>query len=130
METVVASSAAGAGRNQRFPSFLAKQYEFFHYVKLAELCHKDVAILKARGLGLSEIVAGLAVRPYTTNKGYRTLLTAASATHLEPLKNKCWLQLNWLDLNTGGGMKHVRLKVNNADVKRASQVTPDGVEFG
>ena len=89
METVDESARASAGRSQRFPSFLAKQYEFFHYVALSEICKKDVCILKARGLGLSEIVACLAVRPYVTNKGYRSLLTAASATHLEPLKNKC-----------------------------------------
>ena len=89
METINEGSKGGGGRTQRFPSFLSKQYEFFHYVEMAELLKKDVCILKARGLGLSEIVACLAVRPYITNRGYRSLLTCADSTKLEPLKNKC-----------------------------------------
>lgn len=38
--------------------------------------------------------------------------------------------MNWLDMNTGGGMRHLRQKVNNDDKKRASQVSSDGIEFG
>ena len=56
---------------------------------MAERLHKDVAILKARGIGLSEIVACLAVRPYITNRGYRSLLTCAAEGKLTPLKTKC-----------------------------------------
>lgn len=33
-------------------------------------------------------------------------------------------------MNTGGGMRHLRQKVNNDDKKRASQVSSDGIEFG
>lgn len=130
MEVISEGARGGAGRNEKFPTFLAKQYEFFHYVEMAERLHKDVAILKARGIGLSEIVACLAVRPYITNRGYRSLLTCAAEGKLTPLKTKCWKQLNWLDMNTNGGMRHLRQKVNNTDTKRASQVTPDGVEYG
>ena len=130
MEVISEGARGGAGRNEKFSTFLAKQYEFFHYVEMAERLHKDVAILKARGIGLSEIVACLAVRPYITNRGYRSLLTCAAEGKLTPLKTKCWKQLNWLDMNTNGGMRHLRQKVNNADTKRASQVTPDGVEYG
>lgn len=50
MQTVVEGRVAGKGRNESFPSFFAKQYEFFHYVEMAEKLHKDVGILKARGL--------------------------------------------------------------------------------
>ena len=50
MQTVIEGNTAGRGRNESFPSFLAKQYEFFHYVEMAEKLHKDVGILKARGL--------------------------------------------------------------------------------
>ena len=38
------------GRAQSFPMFIAKQYEFFHYVELCEYIGKDVCMLKARGL--------------------------------------------------------------------------------
>ena len=130
MMTITEDATAGAGRGESFPSFLAKQYEFFHYVEMAEKLGKDICILKARGIGLSEIVACLAVRPYTTNKGYHSMLTCAAELKLTPLKNKCWKQLDWLNMNTGLGMRHARLVVNNNDVKRASLKTPDGVEYG
>lgn len=41
---------AGEGRNESFPSFIAKQYEWFHYYEMAEKLHKDVCALKARGV--------------------------------------------------------------------------------
>ena len=94
MMTITEDATAGAGRGESFPSFLAKQYEFFHYVEMAEKLGKDICILKARGIGLSEIVACLAVRPYTTNKGYHSMLTCAAELKLTPLKNKCWKQLD------------------------------------
>lgn len=130
MQTIKEDAVAGSGRNESFPGFLSKQYEFFHYVEMAEKLGKDICILKARGIGLSEIVACLAVRPYTTNRGYHAMLTCAAETKLTPLKNKCWKQLDWLNMNTNGGMRHVRLVVNNNDTKRASIKTPDGIEYG
>ena len=33
-------------------------------------------------------------------------------------------------MNTSGGLRHVRQKINNNDTKRASKVTRDGQEFG
>ena len=130
MQTIVEGRVAGKGRDEKFPSFFSKQYEFFHYVEMAEKLHKDVALLKARGLGMSEVVASLLVRPYTTNRGYKGLLTAPDDAKLKNTRKKCWKQLNWLDLNTDGGMRHVRQKVNNDDTKRASKVNKEGVEFG
>lgn len=130
MFTVKEDAQAGSGREESFPNFLSKQYEFFHYVEMAEKLGKDICILKARGIGLSEIVACLAVRPYTTNRGYHVMLTCASDTKLTPLKNKCWKQLDWLNMNTNGGMRHARLVINNNDTKRASVKTPDGIEYG
>jgi hypothetical protein len=130
MDVINEKAVAGAGRKESFPGFLSKQYEFFHYVEMAEKLHKDICILKARGIGLSEIVASLSVRPYTTNRGYNVLLTCAADAKLTPLKNKCWKNLDWLNTNTGGGMRHVRLAVNNVDCKRASIKTPDGTEKG
>lgn len=44
------STKATSGRNQSFPNFLAKQYEFFHYLEMCEYIGKDVCLLKARGL--------------------------------------------------------------------------------
>lgn len=80
--------------------------------------------------GWSEMTAAMSVRPYTTNRNYRVLLTCTADTKLTPLKNKCWYNLDWLNTNTNGGLRHVRQRVNNLDTKRASKVDKDGHEFG
>lgn len=130
MQTVLEGAVGGSGRKESFPGFLSKQYEFFHYLEMAEKLHKDVCILKARGVGFSEVIASLSVRPYTTNQNYNVLLTCAADNKLAPLKNKCWKQMDWLNTNTQGGMRHVRQVLNNNDTKRASKITKDGTEFG
>ena len=130
MQTVPENKTAGTGRTENFPSFLAKQYEWFHYVELAEKLGKDACILKARGCGLSECVAAMSVRPYTTNREYKVLLTCEADDKLQPLRDKCWYQLDWLNMNTVNGLKHVRQKFNNNETKRASKVTRDGQEYG
>lgn len=122
--------ASGSGRTEGFPEFAVEQYKVCHYLEMCEKLHRDFAILKGRATGLSELVANFAVRPYTTNRAYRTLLTCEADTKLAPLKAKCWKQLNWLDRNTQDGFKHLRQKFNSDDKKRASQVTKDGIEFG
>lgn len=51
MQTVNTKSAKQVtGRNESFPSFIAKQYEFFHYIEMCEHIGKDCAMLKSRGL--------------------------------------------------------------------------------
>lgn len=87
MQTVP-KGVAGKGRFEAFPSFHAKQYEFFHYIDLCEATKKDATLLKARGLGFSEMMACLAVRPYVTTRKFRTLCTAASDQKLTPLLTK------------------------------------------
>lgn len=49
MQTIPEGETAGKGREENFPTFLAKQYEWFHYVEMAEKVHKDAGALKARG---------------------------------------------------------------------------------
>jgi hypothetical protein len=56
---------------------------------MAEKLGKDVAILKTRGCGLSECVAAMSVRPYTTNPNYKVLLTCEADDKLQPLRDKC-----------------------------------------
>lgn len=54
METVPKGDiVAGTGRVYDFPSFFSKQYEWFHYVEMAEKLHKDVCALKSRGVNKS-----------------------------------------------------------------------------
>ena len=72
-----------------FPDFAAKQYEFFHYVELCRYIGKDIIMLKARGLGFSEILASLGVRPFITTREFRTVFTAAAEGQLDPVLHKC-----------------------------------------
>lgn len=95
MQTVAHGSVKDTtGRNESFPSFVAKQYEFFHYLEICEYIGKDAVLLKSRGLGASEMLAALAVRPFITTRKFRTLLTASADDQLDPLLDKAWYQLN------------------------------------
>lgn len=76
------------------------------------------------------MLACLAVRPFITTREFRTVITAAADAQLDPLLDKCWTQLNWLNMNTDGGMKRSRQKVDNVKQKRASLVNKENVEFG
>ena len=77
------------GRGQGFPIFAAKQYEFFHYVEMCEYLGKDVCMLKARGLGFSEILACLGVRPFVTTRQFHSIYTAGAEPQLVPVLDKC-----------------------------------------
>ncbi len=118
------------GRKIEFPMFLVFQYEYFHYVEICELLGYDIGLIKSRGVGLSEIGAELAVRPYTTTPNYRTLVTAPSERHLSPILSKIWAQLNWLNEETEKGFKHLRMAIDTNTYKRASKKTKDGSEKG
>ena len=131
MNTVDEDSVkATTGRINGFPRFAAKQYEFFHYVEMCEYLGKDVSMLKARGVGFSEILACIGVRPFITTRNFHTIYTANADAQLQPVLDKCWEQLNWLNMNTKGGMKKSRMKVDNIRQKRASLLTKDGIEYG
>lgn len=121
---------AGSGRDNTFPSFYSKQYEYFHYVDLCEYLGKDVIALKARGVGFSEIAASLGVRPYTTLRNYKVLYSAFYKKHLDNLLEKAWLQLDNLNQNTEGGMRRVRQKHDSQYKKRNSIVSKSGEERG
>jgi hypothetical protein len=41
---------AAQGRDETFPDFYAKQYEYFHYIELCEALGYDVVALKSRGV--------------------------------------------------------------------------------
>ncbi|MDY2724179.1 MAG: hypothetical protein SOV25_01100 [Candidatus Onthovivens sp.] len=90
MQTIdFSSNKITSGRTSGFPSFIEKQYEFFHYLELCEYLGKDCIMLKARGIGFSEILACLGVRPFVTTRNYRSVYTADSSDHLMPTLSKC-----------------------------------------
>lgn len=123
---------AGAGRNFTHPNFWAVHYEWFHYIELAEMFGFDVAGLKGRGVGFSEIGASLGVRPFITTPFYNTMYVASYEPFLtgKGIIQKCWTQLDWLNQNSEDGMRRVRQAINQNLHKRASKLNKEGEEFG
>lgn len=110
--------------------FLVFQYEYFHYVEMCEILGKDIALLKARALGFSEMAASLCVRPFITTPNYRVMASAFSEKYLKPLLAKAWIQLDYLNEETENAFRRVRMVVNTSMHKRASVKTRDGSEGG
>ena len=113
-----------------FPLFLVFQYEYFHYVEMAMKLKQDVAVLKARAVGFSEIASGLAANTYTMIPNYRSAVTAYSSKLLSPTLSKIWYQLDWLNENTEYAFRRVRMNVNTKLHKRASKKDKDLREHG
>lgn len=113
-----------------FPEFLVFQYEYFHYLEMCEKLKKDTSVLKSRGIGFSEMASSFIVRPYTTIPNFRSVVTAFSKNHLTPTLSKIWLQMDWLNENTEGALRRVRMNINSVTHKRASKKDKDGSESG
>lgn len=112
----------GQGRGMIFPSFLSKQYEYFHYIEICEITKHDVLAVKSRAVGFSEIAASLGVGTYTTRRNTHCVYTAFAQGQLDDVLSKAWYQLDNLNSNTELGMKHVRQKYNSDMHKKASKV--------
>ena len=130
LKNITDVKVAGSGRQTDFPQFFSKQYEYFHYIDLCEHTKHDVCALKARGVGFSEIAASLAVRLYTVVRGAHVVCSAYSTDKLMPLLRKCWEQLEFLNVETDDGMRHVRQKYNNDMHKKASKLNKQREEYG
>lgn len=80
---------AGESRAIIFPNFFAKQYEYFHYIELCRYTRHDVCTLKSRGVGFSEIAAGIGINAYTTIRNSLVEYTAFDAKKLSDILSKC-----------------------------------------
>ena len=122
---------AGSGRDREHPNFWVLHYKWFHYIELAEILGFDALALKGRGLGFSEVGASLGVRPYTTSPEFSTVYLASYEPYLtgKGILQKCWIQLDWLNQNTNGGMRRTR-SLNQGLHKRAGVLDKQGVEYG
>lgn len=113
------SKKAGSGRNRDFPSFFVSQYQFFHYVDLAKKTHKHIALMKARGIGFSEIGASMATNQYITVRESITMISCYDKGKLERTLSKTWNALRFLDSHTDGGMFKLRQLSDTALVKKS-----------
>lgn len=121
---------AATGRTESFPTFYAEQYKWFHYVELCEKLGYDCGALKPRGVGWSELAACMGVRVYSVVKDSVCIYAAALDNQLSPTLQKCWKQLEFLNTQTQGGLRHLRMVKNTETEKRASKKSKDGTEHG
>jgi len=122
------SDADTINQSYGFPEFLVFQYEYFHYLKICEILKKDTSVLKSRGIGFSEMASSFITRPYTTIPNFRSVVSTFSEKHLKPTLDKIWIQMDWLNENTEGALKRVRMVANTKTHKRASKKDTSGGE--
>jgi len=95
-------------REEDFPGFLAKQYEYFHYLELARLTGHDACIFKCRGVGYSEVIASNLSHAYTFHKASKSIISAAAQNYVDNTLAKTWQELDFLNTCTQGGFKRLR----------------------
>lgn len=110
---------ASSGRQKSFPKFFVSQYQYFHYVDIAKKLHKHIALMKARGVGFSEVSASMAANQYTTIRESITMIACYDKGKLERTLSKVWDALKFLDSNTDGGMFKLRQLSDTAFVKKS-----------
>ena len=111
---------AGDSRTVIFPKFFVYQYEFFHYFELCRTIRKNVAIMKNRGCGASEMNASIFDCFFNCFKNSICLLTAFDNNYVTKTLDKVWNGISFTDDNTQGGMLKLRQVVNTATKKRST----------
>lgn len=114
------TAKAGEGRAIDFPSFYVIQYEWFHYLELCKRARKNAVLMKARGIGFSEMDASLAANTYNCRRNSNTVIAANLSKYVEDTLNKTWNALSFLNDYTDGGFFKLRQVVDKTDQKRAS----------
>lgn len=120
LKDLVNITEAGAGRGDIFPNFLEGQYQWFHYLALAKKLRLNACMMKARGVGYSEIEAAIIAKSYTVIKGSVNVCCAFASTQLDKLLEKVWANIAFLDNHTNGGFSHGRV-VDSAYLKKSGQ---------
>lgn len=116
---------AGSGRTAIFPKFLVFQYEFFHYFEICRRQKKDVCLMKARGIGFSEINASICACIYNCFRESKCMITTSLKNYLDKSLDKAWAALDFGNEHTNGGFAKLRQVKNTAILKRASVIIKD-----
>jgi hypothetical protein len=90
LEDLTSATKAGGGRKMDFPKFFVAQYEYFHYIELCKRLRKDAIGLKARGVGFSEIAAGIVANTYNCRSGSMCVIAAQQDNYLNKTLSKVW----------------------------------------
>ena len=113
-------TVAGGARTFIFPRFMSAQYEYFHYFELARKLCKNVAMMKSRSVGFSEITAGMCNCEYSCYKNSLTLITAYTETYVKKTFDKVTDGLTFLNDHTDMGFFKLRQVFDSALKKKAS----------
>ena len=116
------TSKAGTGRSIDFPDFYVAQYEWFHYLELCKRLRKNAALMKARGLGFSEMNASLAANMYTIRDNSTIVIAANLAKYVEDTLGKVWNALSFLNDKTDDGFSQLSQVTNTAMARKASYI--------
>lgn len=117
-------------QEESFPTFIAKQYEYFHYLELCRKVGMDGIAFKSRGVGASEIAASNCAHAYTFHRATRNIVTAFADTYVTTTLAKVWQELDFLNTCTEGAFRRVRMKIDTNMKKKASKVDADKNETG
>lgn len=124
------TAKAGTGRAIDFPDFYVAQYQWFHYLEMCKRLRKNAALMKARGLGFSEMNASLASNMYTCRNNSNTVISANLAKYVEDTLSKVWSALSFLNDSTDDGFSQLAQVINNAMQRRASYIeTRNGMKI-
>ena len=117
---LTSAKKAGSSRMYDFPKFFVGQYQFFHYVELCRRLRVNAVLMKARGIGYSEINASILANSFNSNQNSVNVLTAQLENYLTKTLDKVWSALAFLNNYTDGGFFKLRQVVDTATKKRAS----------
>lgn len=117
---LTSAKKAGSSRLYDFPRFFVGQYEFFHYVELAKRLRMNAVLMKARGIGYSEINAAILANAYNSFRNSVNVLSAQLENYLNKTLDKVWNALAFLNNYTDGGFFKLRQVSDTYTKKRAS----------
>ena len=117
---LTSASKAAEGRIYDFPKFFVAQYEFFHYIELCKRLRKNAVLMKARGVGFSEMDAAIAANMYNCRENSVTVLAAHQDGYVSKTLDKVWRALSFMNDYTDGGFFKLSQVSNTQYLKKAS----------
>lgn len=108
---------SGGGRPEGFPNFSEAQYQWFHYYEMAKRTRKHCNMMKARGVGFSEINASMAACMFTIIRQSMSIIACHDQKKVGDTLKKVWHAMAFLDNETDGGM-HKNKQLKNTDTEK------------
>lgn len=124
-------NAKTSRRITAFPRFWPIHYYYITSVMEAKAEGQNMALLKPRGTGFSELHSWIAASDYTFQKEDPGFFFVSNEGYLnkDGILSKCWDNLDFLSAETNRAFRHLRQKKDGDLHKRASYIDPvKGVE--